>query len=164
MTTLLIKEKDYRIEYEIFDYNGVKFFGIVWFHLKNREDYERINKRYEKDLDVRASLYSGTLNHRTDFKYIKHIKKFLKWEKGQIIYLFSKYNADGCYYFYQGDEIKKDRADFCIDEDGFLRAKLLDVDKYWGQVDFESEFRRQDIWWRLNCKYNDEVIKSIKKK
>jgi hypothetical protein len=168
MASTIVEKKDYKVEEHIIDVDedsmGHKkvMFSIIW-DQKNK----RLDKRYEKDYAI--NFYDGTLDHRRDYSYVKHIKKHLNWEEGNCIYFFSKQNVDGAYFLFMGgtgrDEIKESNADFCIDESGYWRAKINIIDKYWSQEDdcrYRGKYMSQDIWLRINCKFNDKVLKELK--
>jgi len=167
MTTIGICKNKYKVEKHIIDEDDEEskfMFSIIW-----DEKNKKLDKRYAKDYTI--NFYDKTLNDKRDYSYVKFLKFNLNWKEGDIIYFFSKSNVDGAYFLFQGgkgeDKITEKYADFCIDEQGYWRAKIDIIDPYWGREDkfrYRGEYSFQEIWLRMNCKFNDRVLKSLEEK
>ncbi len=130
------------------DYDGNPPITMCW-DWKNDELDRFLNQHYSI-----YSIYDN--NYYYDFKWMDFIKEKFGWEKGKILKINTKSNSDGYMNFWKIN-YETECGDFIIDENGFILHTIYETEyKEWMKD-------KKNKYIILNCEYNYELSKRLKK-
>jgi hypothetical protein len=111
---------------------------------------------YNEEINnIMESEYRLTDLERKNLMWIEKIKEYAKWNGNEELYIFTKTNADGCFYawFYR-DRSKCPFVDILLEKNGYV-SMAYHNNAYGYDFDEDNNDTKSVVYIRPCCHFND---------